>query len=651
VGQENWEEIDRVLGGAPGGVNFGWDICEGTHDVLDSDCEALAGATPPLIEYRHEIGGGGSVIGGYVYRGSAFPELYGHYIFTDFSRAEVYAWDREEVNASTGLGAFRAIASGNPIGSMGEDQDGELYFVETMAPRIYTLARCEEGDGCYQSPESVYPEKLSQTGFFSDTENLVPAPGMIEYAVNSALWSDHAEKRRWVALPGSEKIHFDSSRAWSFPVGTALVKHFELLVSAGTMRRLETRILFRQGDRWTGVTYRWDEDQKDATMLRQALLDRIPVDIDELTEQEWAYPSPTGCKACHNDASGTVLGLRTRQLNGYFPYDGGPDNQLDAWNCIGLFDTNIGASEQFDLYAPLDDDGASLRHRSRSYMASNCAHCHQLGGGVPGGLDMRYGVLLGNMRIIGRAATLGSLGASDPERIKPGFKEESVLWLRQNTLDAARRMAAGTFVPHAEAVDVFGDWIDFGLATLDSEDDGIADEVDNCPDVANPGQGDRDGDGTGDACDPDILPDLVGSPIGPAAAEPGGAVALVASVTNEAGRDAAPPSQVTAYLSEDESPDRESDLLLLDCFVGELSGGEEKTCGGEVRIPAEPFGLPPYESGEYHWIACADILRLVRESDESNNCVSAPVTIPEPSLFLAQLLAVTLLASAARRRT
>jgi uncharacterized repeat protein (TIGR03806 family) len=651
VGEEGWEEIDYLPGGTPGGVNFGWDLCEGTHDVGTSDCADLANAEPPIIEYGHE-GAGAAAIGGYVYRGSRLPELQGHYIFSDGSTGLIWGWDRVATEPGTELGAKVLLAEARRVGSIGEDQDGELYFVNWLQPEIFQLEPCVEGDSCFESPESVYPVKLSETGFFSDSEIPAPAPGMIEYAVNSPRWIDRAEKRRWIALPGSEKVRFDSAGSWSFPVGTAVVKHLELEVSEGTRRRLETRILFRQSDRWTGVTYRWDEDQKDATMLTGALVESIEVDIDGLTLQDWTYPSPNGCLECHNLASGAALGPRTRQLNGFFLYSGGVDNQLDAWNCIDLFDTDIGASERFDSYAPLDDGSASLLRRSRSYMSTNCAHCHRPGGGAPGGLDMRFDRLLGEMRLIGWSASHGDLGADEPERIKVGVKEESVVWLRQQSDDPQKRMAAGTLLAHGEAVDVFGQWIDTGLALIDSEEDGYADDADNCPEVANPGQENSDGDGLGDACDPDQLPDLVGQPSGPGAAAPGEVVHLAAGVVNvNDDGDTAPNSQATVHLSEDMILDPESDLLLLDCFVGELAGGAGKACAraGGSEIPDTPFGLPPGESADYHWIACADSLALVLEGDETNNCNSIPVTIPEPSLPLAQLLVLGFLAVTRRR--
>src|SRR5262249_10139449 len=80
------------------------------------------------------------------------------------------------------------------------------------------------------------PALLSQTGAFSDTPNLGPAPGLIPYTVNVPLWSDAAVKTRWLAVPNNgapytpaQQISFAPTGEWSFPNGTVFVKHFELV--------------------------------------------------------------------------------------------------------------------------------------------------------------------------------------------------------------------------------------------------------------------------------------------------------------------------------------------------------------------------------------------------------------------------------------
>src|SRR5579859_549144 len=88
------------------------------------------------------------------------------------------------------------------------------------------------------------PLRLSQTGAFSDTRNLVPAGGLIPYDIIVPFWSDGAAKSRWVAVPDG-KIKYSPSGDWIFPRGTVFVKTFELPTDASdpaVKRRLETRL-------------------------------------------------------------------------------------------------------------------------------------------------------------------------------------------------------------------------------------------------------------------------------------------------------------------------------------------------------------------------------------------------------------------------
>ncbi|MBI3152691.1 MAG: PQQ-dependent sugar dehydrogenase, partial [Chloroflexi bacterium] len=79
VGQGDWEEIDYLPAGSPGGANFGWSIMEGNHGY---DGNARPGLILPVAEYNHSEGGC-SVTGGYVYRG-AMPEWDGIYLYADY---------------------------------------------------------------------------------------------------------------------------------------------------------------------------------------------------------------------------------------------------------------------------------------------------------------------------------------------------------------------------------------------------------------------------------------------------------------------------------------------------------------------------------------------------------------------------------------
>jgi glucose/arabinose dehydrogenase len=132
VGQDAWEEIDRQPAGSAGGQNYGWNLVEGTHPYKGA---APTGAVPPVYEYSHD-GGGCAVTGGYVYRGSAIPDLVGAYVFADFclGRLEAIRVRDGRVVAHAELGV--TVPS---VSSFGQDGSGELYAL-SLAGGLYRLA-------------------------------------------------------------------------------------------------------------------------------------------------------------------------------------------------------------------------------------------------------------------------------------------------------------------------------------------------------------------------------------------------------------------------------------------------------------------------------------------------------------------------------
>ena len=137
VGQNQWEEID-VIGRRSRGPNFGWPVHEGTACFEGPNC-GDAGFVPPVVEYEHGEGRC-SVTGGYVYRGTAIPELDGAYFYGDFCSGDVWSFriDGEGVFAerrwTDTLGAVPGLTS------FGTDGFGELYL--TVADgTVYQLVR------------------------------------------------------------------------------------------------------------------------------------------------------------------------------------------------------------------------------------------------------------------------------------------------------------------------------------------------------------------------------------------------------------------------------------------------------------------------------------------------------------------------------
>ncbi len=132
VGQELWEEIDRVVSGG----NYGWDCYEGFAEYeIPGDPDQCTGKTfsPPRAVYGHNLGL--AVTGGFVYRGGAMPELYGWYVYGDFYTGRIWA-----VNTLDDSPAVLLTNEDLFIASFGELPNGELLIV-SYADGVYQLAR------------------------------------------------------------------------------------------------------------------------------------------------------------------------------------------------------------------------------------------------------------------------------------------------------------------------------------------------------------------------------------------------------------------------------------------------------------------------------------------------------------------------------
>jgi hypothetical protein len=126
VGQSSKEEINAVSDTRPG-VNYGWRIMEGTachNPAMLCDRSSL---TLPVHEYDTGPGGTCAVTGGFVYRGSAIPQITGLYFFSDYCKGGLRSF-RLVNGAATDVREWNA-GVGTSITSFGEDRHGELYVI------------------------------------------------------------------------------------------------------------------------------------------------------------------------------------------------------------------------------------------------------------------------------------------------------------------------------------------------------------------------------------------------------------------------------------------------------------------------------------------------------------------------------------------
>jgi uncharacterized repeat protein (TIGR03806 family) len=468
---DSQEEVNEVVKGG----NYGWPFREGNQElgawnfegtpVAGRPATIVGTLTEPNLFYERpnscpgvatqcpDLGNvqeGKCVIGGYVYRGSALPQLDGRYLLSDCTNGKIWAAADER-----GHGPLEELFNSPfiEVVTFGEDRDGEIYIGGT-AGQIFRL----EPAG---APVADPPPLLSETGVFSDLATLTPAPGVIPFDVSTPLWSDAAEKRRWMIVPNDgvadspqEKIDVSSDDVWKFPVGTVLVKHFELGQADGSTHRLETRFLVHdEKQRYYGVTYRWRPDNSDAE-LQDPKAHR-----EDVGGQTWHFPSRGECGQCHNSAAEYVLGPKTAQLNRpyYFPSSGLTANTLSTLQGVGLFSTPLMPASLPDM-PTLHEGTAFAEERARAYLGANCGHCHRPDGPGRGEFDLRFNTPLSQQQIIAGEVieTLDIMGA---KLLTPQSPDTSIMFKRITALDATSMPPLAKGLVDTSAVKVFGEWL------------------------------------------------------------------------------------------------------------------------------------------------------------------------------------------------
>jgi len=312
---------------------------------------------------------------------------------------------------------------------------------------------------------SAMPALLSQTGAFKDTRTLTPGDGLIPYEIRVPFWSDGAGKLRWLAVP-KEQIRFAPQGEWTFPNGVVFVKTFELPVddaNPSVKRRLETRLIVRDSAGGVyGVVYKWRADNSDADLLSSSLTENIAVRTTNggTRTQTWYYPSRKDCLQCHNSHAGGVLGLKTRQMNREMTYATGvTDNQLRAWNHLGLFTTklNEGDISQFPTLAASDDSSRSVEDRARSYLDANCSQCHRPGVTVAN-FDARFDTPLERQGLVNGPVLIDE--RIDRSRvISPNDVWRSIAFMRVNTVGDIRMPPLARETIDSQGVELLRQWI------------------------------------------------------------------------------------------------------------------------------------------------------------------------------------------------
>lgn len=285
------------------------------------------------------------------------------------------------------------------------------------------------------------PKLLSEFGFFDAAGQ--PVAGVVPFAPASPLFSDYAEKDRYVFTPSPAP--YAAEGALPFPVGAALVKTFRY-----GDRKVETRVLLHQEKGWVAWPYVWNDAGTEAELKLAG------ADLSLETEHgQIAYhvPNANQCKACHigPDKAIKPIGPKVRNLN--------HGEQLAALVAAGVMAAAPGDAPAMPDYR---DAGLDLTTRARAYLDINCGHCH-----VPGGPADTSGLYLtwdevdpARLGIWKRPVAAGRASADMEFDIVPGDPEASILLYRMVSTDPGVMMPElGRSLAHDEGVALIRDWI------------------------------------------------------------------------------------------------------------------------------------------------------------------------------------------------
>jgi uncharacterized repeat protein (TIGR03806 family) len=311
--------------------------------------------------------------------------------------------------------------------------------------------------------QTVPYTNLSDYHFFNgNIADLIPNNKVLPYDLITPLFSDYAEKSRFIWMPAGVSATYESdNKVLNFPDGTVMIKNFyyDNVQPEGNRKILETRLIYKKNGAWVFADYTWNDDQTGATYSLTGSF--VPVQwIDKndiLRNVDFRIPPESECFTCHkvSNMSLTVsspIGPKPQNLNRMYNYGEGEINQLGKWVEEGYLESY---PSDINTVVAWDDSTQLLKDRVRAYLDMNCSHCHQQGS------HCSYRPL--RFAYSETAFSEDSLGVCiEPQEFIPGpmthiiargNPTKSVLYFRLNSTQEQFRMPLlGRSVVHEEAV-------------------------------------------------------------------------------------------------------------------------------------------------------------------------------------------------------
>ncbi len=317
--------------------------------------------------------------------------------------------------------------------------------------------------------ESNPPSSLACTGLYSDIHSKNIANGVHAYTPAVPLWSDGAEKSRWIQLPAGTTIDASDPSEWRFPIGTKAWKEFRV-----GNKRVETRLWQKvSATNWVNATYAWNADETAATISPGG-------DIQLADGAKYHIPTTTECQQCHRGRTDRLLGFESVSLG----LDG-----ASGWTLRELVDAKVISPAPANAHLVLGDDGTTRAAAAMSWLHVNCGvTCHNTNSssiGYAAKMNLRLDPLLLDGRpstdFAARTTTLG-ITAVTPQwagatRIAAGDPDDSLLVQLISRRESNNQMPPiATSVVDPEHVAAVRAWI-AAMAPFDAgaEDAGIDD--------------------------------------------------------------------------------------------------------------------------------------------------------------------------------
>ena len=324
-------------------------------------------------------------------------------------------------------------------------------------------------------------EKLSDYHFFKGNgSEQKPAYGVLPYSLNTPLFTDYAEKLRFVKIADNQTVAYNEKEVLDFPVGSTIIKTFyypnDFRKPELGRRLIETRLLIHENDGWKALDYIWNDEQTEAFLEVAGDTKEVSYIDANGKKKKHAYgiPNINQCKGCHNRNEKMLpIGPSARQLNGSFQSTVNTalsstttsqttDNQLFNWQKLGIL-TNLPAIENIPK-SPIwnKPESGSLDARARTWLDINCAHCHRLGGPAQtSGLNLSIHetepIALGIMKT---PVAAGRGSGNLKYGIVPKKPDESIIIYRMESTDPGVMMPeVGRKTMHKEGIELIKEWI------------------------------------------------------------------------------------------------------------------------------------------------------------------------------------------------